>query len=307
MAKAKTYVLLDELDSNVPVYQVVSANQKIQLKKPPVYPIHLQVTLTTEDGKNRTLRYKSNSNSIWLDEQIKDNILANEKFTSAEREARKFKNGIAMVTNKTLQEFYDNHPANIKFKGTCSDVSRPVFKELDEAVEDKVINTIAKRKLAAGNKVYSLDLSEAQALLIRLYGSFYTVPTTIEKCQNELIDFLDDSGEEGIKEILRSDEETTVDEKTDILIGKLVNAGKLSFSNTEGGISKLGKDGKWIKVRDMSNEYPLNEKIRLFSNWLNTTDGKALKADLEADLASVSEKTEASEVKKGGRPPKKID
>lgn len=301
MAKAKTYVLLDELDSNVPVYQVVSATQKIQLKKPPVYPIHLQVTVTTEDGKNRTLRYKSNSNSIWLDEQIKDNILANEKFTSAEREARKFKNGIAMVTNETLQKFYDNHPANVKFKGTCSDVPRPVFKELDAEVEEKVTNTEFKRRLKAANKIDSLSLPEAQALLIRLYGSFYTVPVTLEACQNQLADFLDDAGEEGIKEILKSDEETTVDEKTDILIGKLVNAGRLSFSNTEGEISKLGKDGKWIKVRDMSNEYSLTEKIRLFSNWLNTTDGKALKADLEADLASISEKTEATEGKKGGK------
>jgi hypothetical protein len=307
MAKAKTYVLLDELDSNVPVYQVVSANQKIQLKKPPVYPLHLQLTLTTEDGKNRTLRYKANSNSIWLDEQIKDNILANEKFTSAEREARKFKNGIAMVTNETLQKFYDHHPGNVNFKGTCTDMPRPVFRELDATIEEKVTNTEFKRRLKAANKIDSLSLPEAQALLIRLYGSFYTVPVTLEACQNRLADFLDDAGEEGIKEILKSDEETTVDEKTDILIGKLVNAGRLSFSNTEGEISKLGKDGKWIKVRDMSNEYPLNEKIRLFSNWLNTTDGKALKADLEADLESISEKADTVETKKGGRPPKKID
>jgi len=301
MAKAKTYVLLDELDSNVPVYQVVSPTQKIQLKKPPVYPINLQLTLTTEDGVNRTLRYKANSNSIWLDEQIKNNILANEKFTSKEREARTFKGGIAMVTNETLQAFYDNHPGNVNFKGSCADVPRPVFRELDPTVEAKVTNTEFKKRLKAANKIASLDLAEAQALLIRLYGSFYTVPTSLDDCQNQLADFLDDAGEDGIKEIMKSDEETTVDEKTDVLIGKLINAEKLSFSNTEGEISKMGKDGKWIKVRDMSNEYSLKEKIRLFSNWLNTAEGKPLRADLEKDLESISEKANADGAKKGGK------
>lgn len=299
---AKTYVLLDELDSNAPIFQVVGANQKIQIKKVPVYPLFLQLTFTSEDGKNRTIRYKGNSNSIWMDEQIKDGILANEKFTTAEREARKFKNGIAMVTNTTLQEFYDNHPGNENFKGVCDAMPRPVFKELDETVEVKKSNSEFKKRLEAANKIASLDLPKAQDLLIRLYGSSYLVPDTEEECQNQLADFLDDAGEDGMKEIMKSDSETTVDEKTNILIGKLVNAGKLSFSQTDGEISKLGKDGKWIKVRDMSNDNSIDEKIRLFGNWLNTNDGKALKNDLESDLGvSVDE-----EAKKANKPKKNV-
>lgn len=301
MAQAKTYVLLDELNSNAPVFQVVGDNQRVQLKTPPVYPLYLQVTFTGEDGKNRTMRYKGNSNTIWLDEQIKDGILANEKYTSGEREARKFKNGIAMVTNETLQKFYDNHPGNVKFKGTCEAYPRPVFRELDPTVEAKATNTEFKKRLKAANKIDSLDLSGAQALLIRIFGSFHPVPPTLEDCQNQLADYLDDAGEQGIAAILKDEEDTTVDEKTDVLIGKLINAGKLSFSQTEGEISKLGNDGQWIKVRDMSTEYPMKEKIRLFGNWLNTNDGKALKNDLEEDLKSVSNDEEAP---KRGRKPK---
>ena len=77
---------------------------------------------------------------------------------------------------------------------------------------------------------------------------------------------------------------STIDDKTTILIGSLLNAGLISFDATEGKISKKDKDGKWIVVREMSDEYSMEERKRLFSDFLNTDDGKALKTDLEKDL-----------------------
>ena len=105
-----------------------------------------------------------------------------------------------------------------------------------------------------------------------------------------LIEFVDAAEDKGLDAVLKEDNETTVDEKTTVLIGKLLNAGILSFDKSEGKISKLDKSGKWIEVRDMSSAYSLDERKRLFSDFLNTSDGKALKDDLENDLKNNSAK-----------------
>lgn len=308
MTQPKTYVLLDALDNNAPIYQQVPGNKRVQLKKMPFYPLYLQITITTEDGKNKTMRYKGNAASIWQNEQIKDGILANERYTSSERAEMQFRNGI-LVTNKPLaQEYLNNYPGNINFKGSCDAIATPFFKELDATVESKIANAEFKKRLKAANKIAELELEDAQEMLIRLNGSFFVTPATIEECQNLLMDFLDDSEDEGIELILKGDDSLNIDESTSIMIGKLINQGTLSFTEVEGKISKLSKDGKWVAVREIGTDISMDEKLRLFSNFLNTTDGKALKNDLEADLPEVDEDEDGIEVKSAkrkGRPPSK--
>ena len=70
----------------------------------------------------------------------------------------------------------------------------------------------------------------------------------------------------------------------------MMNAKLLSFDAVEGKISKKSKDGKWITVREMSSEYSLEERLRLFSDFLNTEDGKNLRDDLEKDISNFSKK-----------------
>lgn len=290
MLQPKTYVLLDALDNNAPIYQQVPGNGRVQIKKVPVYPLYLQVTITDENGENRTMRYKGNARSIWQDEQIKAGIPANEKYTSNDRSEMQFKNGLLVTTKPLAQEYINNYPGNVNFKGQCDVIPQPFFKELDPAVDNKLLANDFKKRLKAANKIADMegDVDALSTFLIRLNGSYFVTPNDAGELYKMAISFLDDAEEEGLDLILKEEEELNVDEKTTILIGKLINAGKLSFTQNKGAVSKLGKDGKWVNVREIGDG-SLDEMKRLFSNHLNTNDGKALKNDLENDLKDTAD------------------
>jgi hypothetical protein len=304
----KTYVLLDSLDSDVPIYQRVVGDQRVKITKVPWYRPYLRVTYQDENGVSQTIRYKANATNeknecvINQREQIdKLKIDANDPFSAIERRDLMFRNGV-LATNKVMAQTYlESYPGIEGFKGTCDDVPQPFYKLLDEVAESKVKNSDIRLRVKAANKVLSLDLEGAQSMLIRLNGSFFETPKDLEECQNLLMEFVDDSEEAGLKAVLQDEGETNIDDKTTVLIGKLINAGKLSFDAVEGTISKKDKNGEWIKVRDMSAEYSLDERKRLFSDFLNTKDGKPLKEDLEKDLNE--DEGDVSETKKRGRKP----
>lgn len=311
----KTYVLLSSLDSDAPIYQRVVGDQRVKLQKMPFYAVYLRVTFQDKNGVSQTIRYKENAtnaegkNVLNQREQIdKLKIDANEPFTQNERRDRVFRNGI-LVTNKgILQEYLDIYPGNETFQGFCDDVKVPVYRELNPTEESKIKNNDIRLRVKAANKILELDLEGAQAMLIRLNGSFFETPKDLEECQNLLMEFADDAEEPGLKAILKEDDEMTVDEKTTVLIGKLLSAGTLAFK--EGKVSKKINTGEWIELREFSTEYSVEEQKRLFSNFLNTSDGKPLKNDLENDLSELSddETEEDGETmvakKRMGRPPK---
>lgn len=306
----KTYVLLETMDSTAPIFQQVAGGQRVRLTKIPFHRPPLRITFQDENGVSKTIRYKSGAsdedgNSV-IDQRVQIDKLkldANEPFTTQERKDCMFRNGI-LVTNKLItQAFLDAHPENITFKGFCDDVKSPKYKLLDKAVESQVKNSDTKLRIKAANKVSELELPELQAMLIRLNGSFFETPNpssyegtkeqkvqaATEECQNMLWDFIDDAEEAGLKAVLAKEDEINIDVKTSVLIGKLINNDMLSFDAVEGKISKKDRDGKWITIRDMSSEYALEERERLFSDFLNTEDGKTLKNDLEKDLSLLSE------------------
>jgi len=286
----KTFVLLPHMDATAPIFQQVQEGQRIRLTRIPRHRPHLQVTFTNEEGKNRTLRYKSNSDKIWQDEQIKDGILANDKFTTNERNDPYFRNGVKVTNKPTLIKFLLAHPENEGFKGICDDVREPTFKMVDKTGDIKTKNDEFNRRVDAAVKIKNLtELKDAQDLLIRLNGTWFTTPNDLSECKDLLIDFLDNAEMAGLEAILKEDKDLNQDEKTYLLIGKLVNSGKLSFNEVEGKISKKDRDGKWIDLRDMATSYSLEERTRLFSDWLNTSDGSLLKTDLENDAKEIEE------------------
>lgn len=288
----KTYVLLDSMDSQAPIYQTTADGKRVQIKKMPYWRPYLRVTYQNEDGKSKTIRYKSSAtdsdgNSV-LDqrEQIdKLKIDANDPFTKTERRDLEFRNGI-LVTNKLIsQDYLEMYPAIDGFKGFCDEVNQPVYKLLDEALENKIKNKDMRKRIKAANKIIDMELEEATALLIRLNGSFFETPKELDECQNFLMQFIDDAEEAGLDAVLQN--EINIDDQTTILIGKLINQGTLSFDAVEGKISKKDKSGKWITIRDMSSEYTVEERKRLFSDFLNSPSGKPLKDDLESDFSTA--------------------
>ncbi len=293
----KTYVLLSIMDATAPIYQQVEGGQRIQITKPPFHRPTMRETFQDKDGVVKIIRYKSNATDrdgkpiIYQREQM--DVLkmeANEPFTTQERKSLQFRNGILATQNTIAQLYLESHPEFEGFEGFCETIPNPRYKLLDNVAEAKIKNSDTRLRIKAANKVAELDLDAAQAMLIRLNGSFFDTPNNLEDCQNALWEFIDDAEEGGLNAVLKADNENTVDEKTSILIGKLISAGTLSFDQVEGKISKKDKQGKWIEVREMSNQYSLEERLRLFSDFLNTEDGKPLKNDLEKDLTSFEKK-----------------
>ena len=286
----ETYVLLESMNADAPVYQTLQDGTRMQITKIRSHRPTLRQDFQDENGVGKVIRYKIGSQTIDQRVQIdKEKIEANARFTSQENKDLEFNFGV-LVTNKLMvQEYLKAHPEMDGFTGYCDDVRSPRYKLLDEAGEQKIKNTDTRKRIKAANKIIDLDLEAAVDLLIRLNGSFFTTPTELEECQNLLISFVDDAEEAGLDAILKEDKDTTVDEKTTVLIGKLINAKVLFFDAVEGKILKV-KDGKQIELRDMSGEYSLEERKRLFSDFLNSNDGKDLKFDLQKDLEAFEKK-----------------
>ena len=101
----KTYVLLESMDAGAPIY-LQTPEGRSQIKKIPRHRPYLQVTLQDKEGKSRTLRYKSQCDTVWQDEQLKLGIDANAKFTQIERDVTYFKYGILTTDKVNLQTFY---------------------------------------------------------------------------------------------------------------------------------------------------------------------------------------------------------
>jgi len=286
----KTYVLLENMDADAPVFKQTADGQRVQVKKIPFHRPTLRQEFQDKDGNSRVIRYKSSSKFIDQDLQIeKEKIEANAPFTTTERRDCEFRFGVLTTNKARAQEYVEAHPEMEGFDGTCDNVRAPKYRLLDEVGEAKIKNEDTRKRVKAASKVYDLNLEEAQALLIKLNGSFFKTPTDIDTCQNLLIDFIDDANIAGLDDVLKGEKEMTVDQKTTVLIGKLINAELLSFDSVQGKISKK-KDSKWIDVREMSDEYSLDERMRLFSDFLNTEDGKPLRVDLEKDLSDFLKK-----------------
>jgi hypothetical protein len=314
----KTYVLLDSMNVTVPIYQRVNKEQRVPIVKRNGYAPFLQLTVQDENGVSHNIRYKEACPTIFMDEQIeKYKIAANAKYSNTERSDRFFRNGINTTNKVSMQKWLETYPGFDKSTYTSEDVPMKQYTLFDKGNINKIQNAETKLRLRAANKVAELELSGAQAMLIRLNGSFFKTPSpadftgtteekeasALEECQNMLFEFVDAAEEKGLKAVLQEEEQTNIDDKTTVLIGKLINAGKLSFDAVEGTISKKDKNGEWIKVRDMSAEYSLDERKRLFSDFLNTKDGKPLKEDLEKDLSEDEDEGDVAETKKRGRKP----
>lgn len=278
----KTYVLLSSLDSKAPIYQQVSKDERVLIEKTPLWSVTLRQTFQDKEGVGVTIRYKENSKFIEQEKQIKEeNLPANIGWTQNERRARHFRHGVLTTSNANLQRYLEAHPAYDKFEGSCDDFPTRCYKLLDEVAETQLKNTEIRQRVYAAKKVIDLDLEGKQELILRLFGSFTYVPSDPLECENILMDYLDEADERGIEEILR--EKINLDEEISILIGKAIKKDILSFDKAENNISKKVKD-KWVNVREISSEYPLDERKRYFSEFLVSDAGATLLAELKSDV-----------------------
>lgn len=300
----KTYVLLSSMDADAPVFQTTGDGQRIKVTKLPVFRPYLRVGFQTKEGKSKVIRYKEHCSSIFQDVQVKDDLIpANDPFTQNEYRALVFKFGSLTTNNEMAQKYLEAYPGMEGFDGFCNDVKVPVFKLLDLEMEGKIQNTETRKRVRAANKILDMSKEDLQSMIIRLNGSFIETPDDKMECENMMLSFIDDGTEAAVDAVLKDEKEFTVDESTTILLGKLINAEKLSFLAVPNAIVKKNKAGDWIQVKEVSDQLSLEEKKRLFSDFLNSNAGKLLKDDLEKDL-SEENGDEANTAKRMGRPPK---
>lgn len=295
----KTYVLLEHTKPTANVYIQVNKDQRAKIPARRLDMAHLQVGFVDREGKNKTLRLKLSSNKIYQDEQIKDGILANEKFTQREREAVTFKHGVAVVKSEVVQQFLDASPQHENFwvkdengnVGYCDEVLQPLFKEYSKDVEVQSTNKNFKKRLAAANRINDLStVQEGQALLIRLNGSSFTPPDTLEEIQNLLVDWLDITDEAGMDHLIRKDH--TSDEEATIVVANAIAEGILSFDKVPGQAVKV-KGKNTLNLKEVPADFSSHDQQRYFVEFLLTDAGKLVYEDLKKEVGSKPEKKKA--------------
>lgn len=288
----KTYVLKSHTNATAPIYQRVNNEQRVRLEKRPIDHAFLKLTFYSEETKkNRTARYKASSDSIWQDEQIKEGIPANESFTTAERNAVKFKNGVLMTDNETLQKYLETIPQCDGFKGMCDSVKEPLYEVYDKTIKVKSDNQEFLKRLDAASKIAAIykakDVKAGQDLMIRLNGSFYKAPDDPDDILAELTRYIDDADEIGLDKLL--DDSMTQDEALVILVGKAVAADLISFDQSPNQVS-LKKNNNWVDVKMISSNLPAPERQRVFVEFLASPDGKYLADDLKIKIEGDKKK-----------------
>ncbi len=200
--ETKTYTLLATNDPTAPIFIQVSATERVRVSKRKSEKPYLQHTFATEDGVTRTARLKLGARSIWLDEQAKEGIDANAKFTQAERDAVHFKQGTLNTSFAIVQTYLEAIPQFNEFKGQAIEDVKPLYKLYSRSDEVKSHNEEIRRRTKAVSKVLGMKLNEAQDMLIGIYGSFYQPSKDLDECQNQIINEMD-ANPEVIEKVLR--------------------------------------------------------------------------------------------------------
>lgn len=293
----KTYVLLDHLKPNANVFIQMSPNQRVRVDKLRLWQPYLKYTYFTPEGTAKTIRYKEGMNTIDQAEQIKLGVPANEKFSDRERDTFKFRHGVLVLKGKPAQEYLEATPHYDKFEGDRpEDAPQAAFTLYDpmavvtENNRDFFLRTKAAVKIASFGETN--DLKGAQELLIRLLGSFYNPPKTTEQCIDQLVLYMNDADEKGLNELLKSD--INIDEKTEILIGKAVNLGVISFDHEPDQVVKF-VGGVPVAVRKISSTHPPEERRKYFAEYITSKAGELLYKDIQEAVAAKEETTDEPE------------
>ena len=302
MSAFKMYVLLDEYNGTIPLYQRVSQTQRIQLNKRPVDHAFLRVTAwdpkggKNGKGGNTTIRLKLNSNTIDQNEQIKDEgILANEEFTVQEKKAVEFRNGICISNNEIVQRFLEKSP---QFEGSELVSSDPIVKKLyklvDKKADAKIANEETRKRVKAAAKIMDMDDQEAKETLIRVNGAFFEVPEDLEEKQNYLMDFLDNTNLAGVDKILT--DEVSVDEAAVFLVGELEAKGIISFDLVPDFVT-MRKGDKDVNLKKITSEMTAEERHRHFIDYILSDSGLLVHEELKAAMEETKEKKSAKNKK----------
>ena len=281
MSEFKTYVLLEEMNPHsMNLFRRIGKDQRERIDKRKDYSPFLRTTIT-KDGKRLVLRYKHNTELIEQEKQVKEaGIPANDTFIAGEYAALKFVYGTKTTNDPVIQKYLEEYAGFEGNKNTSIDCPRKEYKLLDFGKEAKDLNVKTKLQVTAAMNILKLDLDGTKELLWRVYGTHYQPSEDLDENQNRLIAYSNES-DKAVEEILK--EEITQDDEIRMLIGRAVSAELLSFNVNPGQVARK-KGNDWVNVKAISEELEQDERINLFSQFLNSDAGKLLRNDIEADM-----------------------
>lgn len=289
----KTYVLLPHTEARANVYLRVNKNERVRLTKRPVDHAYNQITFRDKEGNQRTIRLKLGCPEIDLHKQIKEYMIpANEKYTQAERDALRFENAMLMTEDELVQKYLETSPQYDKFwdkgkdgkgkTGSCVSIKQPLYKLYDKAAEVNEDDRLFNKRVDCAVKIRELKTREdAAALLVRINGSSFRIPSELAECKQLLRDYLDDADEEMMDGLLKTDD--TIDEKVTVLIGKAIDKGVISFDKVANYVVKI-RDNRTINLREISSSYSQPERERLFREFLISKEGRSMMNDLTKEV-----------------------
>lgn len=302
----KTYVLLPHTEGSAEVYHRVNQNQRARIYKRPVDHAYSKYTFRDREGKQRTNRLKLGCPTLDQATQIKEYLIpANEQFTTQERELLRFEYGVLITDDELVQRHLEESPQFVDFwtkdaKGkACStnEQIRPLYKIHDRMKEVNEDNRIFDIRVDCAVKIKKLkDVEEAKALLIRLNGSFFKAPETLEECKGLLRDYLDDATEEMMEGLLKEDKDVTVDEKVTVLIGSAIALDILSFDKRVNQVT-MKRGDKLVNVKEISSSYSPEERKRYLAEFLTSSEGKLLYSDIAKAVEKAQKSKEEVEEK----------
>jgi hypothetical protein len=248
------------------------------------YQIPLKFTFTDEQGMSRTIRYLSQSNTIYQDEQIKNGFLANIKLTSRDRADLKFKGGFLIAKKKNVQDFLDTCPCNEAFVGD-RDGAMILFREFKPAEGKKENISRAYNQAKAVIAMKEFSESEIDKKLIEIFGSLLKLPKERQDKEELMIAAINDTP--SALDIILKENKT---DEVMITIGLAINNDVLSFIKNPEYVM-LKRVDEWEQLRRVSRDNSEQQKVALFADFLQSTEGKTT-LEVIANLVEAKTKVE---------------
>lgn len=252
----------------VQFFRTLEDGSKIEVENHDEFTPHLVYTFTDSEGNSRTTRFLKAANSIYQDEQIKAGFPANSKIGEADRAEIRFKGSKLVTSKKNVQQFLDNCPANEKFEGDRGEY-QVCFREFKPEIVRKKNSDLALRQAKCIIALEGFSEEQMDTRLIRINGSGFGLPPTIEEKKEALLDLINEVDYETLALILEEDQKDSID----IIVGKAINKKVLSFIEAPGQIS-IKRNGSFVKLLQVSEDHSEEQKIALFIDTLRTEEGK---------------------------------
>lgn len=247
------------------------------------------------NGKRTVLRYLSEcGTTINQDEQIKLGFAKAgdpNEFSRQSRDDNQITNGFISSKNDIHLEYLEKTGFNRDIAEGYSRVLEfgEYYKEYKPQIAVKENNEFTRLQAKALTRFDELSDEDKQTVLLKINGSFYQFSDDKEDWYTDITSIVNSSTQVDRKNIdlilnFAESKKTAVTDVS-VIIGRGIDKKILSFTeDTESIMSKSKVSDKWVKVLSVTPTLPLESKLSLFTDYLQTKDGETVLNNIKAAL-----------------------